>query len=255
MDQARALPALLDAKSAALDALRLEPGHCVVDVGCGPGEDCLAMVPHVVPGGTVIGIDRSEAMVAEGRRRAAARSALVTCQPGDAVKLPLPDATADACRADNLLQHLVDPGAAVAEMVRITRPGGRISLLEFDQATTVIDHLDRSTTALIIDSMVAATAQGWAGRTLRRRLRAAGCEDVTVQARFVDANRPFLATLVAPALARLASNGTPPDVLDAWTADLDAAWDAGHLTAGAVVFVAAGTVSPAAQPSRPSASA
>ena len=45
--------------------------------------------------------------------------------------LEFADATFDACRADRVLQHLLDPGRAVAEMVRVTRPGGRLVICEF----------------------------------------------------------------------------------------------------------------------------
>ena len=58
----------------------------------------------------------------------------------------MPDAAVDACRADTLLQHVTDPAAIMAEMARVTRPGGRVAGLEFDLASTVIRVLPHPVT-------------------------------------------------------------------------------------------------------------
>src|SRR5262249_912442 len=70
MDPARTLPGLRIAKSLALRALGLRPGHHVADIGCGPGEDAREMARRVVPGGSVTGVDVSEVMLDEARRPA-----------------------------------------------------------------------------------------------------------------------------------------------------------------------------------------
>jgi len=241
MDTARTLPGLRIAKSLALRALGLRPGHHVADIGCGPGEDAREMARRVVPGGSVTGVDVSEVMLDEARRRAGGLP--VTFRTGNAVDLPLGDAVVDRCRADTLLQHVPDPARVVAELVRVTRPGGRIALLEFDQATLAIDHPDRPTTRLIQDEVTQAFAQGWAGRGLRRLLAAAGAADITVDALWVDSDHPFLRRLLAPSLHRLIARGDmSASTADRWQQELDQAAAAGRLTAGAVVFVAAGNV-------------
>jgi SAM-dependent methyltransferase len=240
MDDARTLPGLRIAKSRAVQALGLRPGHVVADIGCGPGEDTREMARRVAPGGRVIGVDTSTVMLAEARRRSTGLEPAVTFTTGDARELPLPDAAVDRCRADTLLQHLPDPDSAVAEMTRITRPGGRISLLEFDLGTLALDHPDPMLTRQVLDAARADAADGWAGRGLRRRLATAGCVDVTVEAGWVESDAPFLTRLLTPTLARLAASGSaPPDALDHWRAQLAAAAERGHFTGGAVVFVAA----------------
>ncbi len=166
MDDARALPGVRIAKSLAVQALDLRPGHAVADVGCGPGEDTREMARRINPGGSVTGIDTSSIMLTEARARAAACGLPVTFRRGDAVNLPLPANSVDGVRADTLLQHVPDPAQAVTEMARITRPGGRIALTEFDLGTLAVDHPDRASTRQILSAVTAAAADGWAGRGL-----------------------------------------------------------------------------------------
>jgi ubiquinone/menaquinone biosynthesis C-methylase UbiE len=241
MDTTRTLPGLRIANSLAVQALALRSGHIVADIGCGPGEDAVEMARRVAPDGQVIGVDASEVMLREARRRAGASGLPVTVRAGDAYHLPLPDDAVDRCRADTLLQHVSDPARAVAEMVRVTRPGGRIALLEFDQATLVIDHPDRAITHRVVDELAATVANGWAGRGLHRLLTAAGARGVTVDARFVESDHPFLCRLLAPVLDRLTAAGAVSEVVaERWWRTLADAWQSGSPTAGAVVFVAAG---------------
>jgi SAM-dependent methyltransferase len=240
MDDSRALPGVRIAKSLAVQALELRPGHDVADIGCGPGEDAREMARRVAPGGSVTGIDTSAAMITEARGRAATGGLPVTFRAGDALNLPLPGNSVDRCRADTLLQHVHDPARAVAEMARITRRGGRIALVEFDLGTLAVDHPDRATTRQVAEAGIDAAADGWAGRGLRRLLAAAGFAGITLDARFVEADYPFLRRLLAPSLRRLAASGTvPAEVLGRWQQTLEATWDAGHYTGGAVIFTAA----------------
>jgi SAM-dependent methyltransferase len=240
MDDARTLPGVRIAKSLAVQALGLRPGLAVAEIGCGPGEDAREMARRVAPGGSVTGVDASAAMIAEARSRAATRNLPVTFRAGDALSLPLPDKSVDRCRADTLLQHVPDPARAVAEMARITRRGGRIALVEFDLGTLAVDHPDRATTRQVLDAGIDAAADGWAGRGLRRLLTAAGFADITLDARFVEADYPFLRRLLTPSLRRLTTSGAvPAEVLDRWQQALTATWDAGHYTSGAVIFTAA----------------
>ncbi|HZR50031.1 MAG TPA: methyltransferase domain-containing protein [Streptosporangiaceae bacterium] len=70
------------------------------------------------PAGRLVGLDASEAMTAEARRRASACHLPLTFEVGDVQALRFPDATFDACRAARLLEHLPDAGRASSEMAR-----------------------------------------------------------------------------------------------------------------------------------------
>ena len=69
---------------------------------------------------------------------------------GDADALPFEDATFDACRADRVFHHLVDPAKALAEMTRVTRAGGRIAVSDTDYDSLVVEAVDRELTHRIL---------------------------------------------------------------------------------------------------------
>lgn len=119
--------------------LDLAPGQRVLDVGCGTGQDALALAERVTPGGEVVGLDVSQAMVDEAQRRSLGTSLPVTFAQGDVHQLAFADHAFDRCRADRTFQHLSDPRRALAEMVRVTKPGGLVLIVDPDHETLVID--------------------------------------------------------------------------------------------------------------------
>ena len=114
--------------------LGLEPGHAVLDVGCGAGDVCVELAGRVGPSGRVCGVDVSEAMVAAARAAADKAGREVDLRVASAYSLPFADASFDAVRAERVFQHLDDPARALAEMVRVTRPGGRILVFDPDHS-------------------------------------------------------------------------------------------------------------------------
>jgi SAM-dependent methyltransferase len=116
----------LPAYGRAVEAAGLAPGEIALDVGCGTGRALPALSACVGPAGRVIGLDITPDMLAEAR--AAGRGGCATLLLGDARRLPIADAAADVVFAAGLVQHLPDPGAGLAELARVTRPGGRLIL-------------------------------------------------------------------------------------------------------------------------------
>jgi len=101
-------------------------GAVVVDIGCGAGMDLLLAARSVGPRGRAIGVDMTEAMAA--RARAGARSAgldNVEVRIGDAMALPLDDASVDVVISNGVLNLTPDKSVAYREVFRVLRPGGR----------------------------------------------------------------------------------------------------------------------------------
>lgn len=128
---------LLPAKLRTYDLMELEKGHRVLDLGCGPASDTIALAELVGESGRVVGVDADEDMVAEANERAGAAglAGRVTHEHADAASLPVDDDSFDSCRSERVFQHLPDPSAGLEELIRVTRPGGRIVILDTDYAS------------------------------------------------------------------------------------------------------------------------
>jgi ubiquinone/menaquinone biosynthesis C-methylase UbiE len=152
-------------------------GARVLDVGCGTGVVTRDLGRRVGARGAVVGVDPSRAFVREARRSArrdeggAPRSFRVA----DGLRLPFRAASFDAALAVTVLLHVPESDRVLAEMLRVTRPGGRVAVLDQDFGTLVLDLPDRALTRRILDGHAERYyANPWSGRTLVRQLRAAG---------------------------------------------------------------------------------
>lgn len=105
------------------------PGWRWLDVGCGNGAFTELLVRHCAPA-EVHGIDPSEEQLAFARSRASSHA--VRFQRGDALALPHTDAAFDAAVMALVIFFVPDPARSVAEMARVTRPGGSMSAYAWD---------------------------------------------------------------------------------------------------------------------------
>jgi demethylmenaquinone methyltransferase/2-methoxy-6-polyprenyl-1,4-benzoquinol methylase len=106
----------------------LAAGMDVIDVGCGTGLVAREALAVVGDGGSLVGVDPSPGMIAQGKHASdLVRARLVE---GRAEALPLPDAQGDFLSMGYALRHVDDVDAAFAEFRRVLRPGGRVLVLE-----------------------------------------------------------------------------------------------------------------------------
>ncbi len=167
-------------KPRSLELLDVQPGQHLLDVGCGLGDVTRQLGSRVGPNGRVLGTDLSERLIAEARRRTTDADGPVEFQVGDAEHLPWPADTFDGSRADRVLMFMDRPHQAVREMVRVTRPGGRIVLGEFDMETAIVDSPYRALTRKVLDFWCDSIPNGWIGRQLPALFLELGLQAVTV---------------------------------------------------------------------------
>ncbi len=171
-------------KRRSYELLRLQPGHRVLDLGCGPATDTIDLADLVGPTGAVIGVDDDPAVIAEANRSAAAArvDGWTTHIQADAVSLPFEAATFDRVRAERIFQHLRCPEAAFAELVRVSSSGGWIGVLEPDWGTLSFDctqvDLERRYVRFFIEVFL---PNGYAGRRLYRLFASHQLNDIVIE--------------------------------------------------------------------------
>lgn len=131
-------PATLRLRAWEREQLRLVEGERLLDVGCGLGEAAVALSDDLGETGEVVGVDVSAEMLRVAQANAGAASCSVRFSVGDACALAEPSGSFDAVRSERTLQWIAEPMAAVSEMARVLRPGGRVSLIDTDWSTLMI---------------------------------------------------------------------------------------------------------------------
>lgn len=107
----------------------LVPGPRVLDLGIGPGAGAIDMA-RAEPAKRHVGLDLSGAMLRRAAARARAAGVSLPLVRADALALPVRDRALDGATGHSLLYLLADPAAALAELFRAVRPGGRVAFLE-----------------------------------------------------------------------------------------------------------------------------
>jgi len=171
-------------------------GARVLEVGCGVGGQTVHLVA-ASPGAHIVAVDISADSLARARTRVAASvpEADVEWHHADLHDLPFPDESFDHLFVCFVLEHLGDPERVLADLARLLRPGGTITVIEGDHGSAVF-HPDSAPAHVAIDCLVtlqaAAGGDALIGRRLQPLLAGAGYTEVDVRTRtvYADATRP-----------------------------------------------------------------
>ena len=154
----------------------LKPGEHVVDCGSGAGADSLIAAQMVGPGGHVIGVDMTAEMLLKARRNALeAGMTNVEFREGYLEALPVPDTWADVVISNGVLNLIPDKEAALLEMFRVLKPGGRIQIADIALQKPVPEGAKSDVTL-----WTGCIAGGLLKTQLERKVMAAGFKEIEV---------------------------------------------------------------------------
>jgi ubiquinone/menaquinone biosynthesis C-methylase UbiE len=116
-----------------LDIAGIMPGHRVLDLGCGTGTQALATWRRAQPGGSVIGVDISQNMLAAARRKARRAGLAIDFRCADAAQLPFEGDGFDVVTVTTVMHMVPDDRQRLClrEASRVLRPGGRLLLIDY----------------------------------------------------------------------------------------------------------------------------
>jgi SAM-dependent methyltransferase len=117
------------------DRWRLQDVRDVLDVGCGVGHWGRLLASVMPEHVRVTGIEREPSWVEQARARARGLEERFSYQQGEAERLPFADSSFDLTTCQTVLIHVPDPSAVIAEMRRVTRPGGLVAVAEPNNLT------------------------------------------------------------------------------------------------------------------------
>ena len=191
VDQASTLTELLHFDTA------YPPGSLVLEAGCGVGAQTVTLAARS-PQTTFVSVDISPASLILAKARAReADLRNVTFQAGDIFSLPFSETQFDHAFVCFVLEHLVTPEKALAEVRRVLKPGGTLTVIEGDHGSAYF-HPDsefaRRAVQCLVDLQREAGGDALIGRRLYPLLVQAGVREVRVSPRmvYVDASRPTL---------------------------------------------------------------
>lgn len=205
------------------ELLALKQGEHVLDVGSGPGHQAHEMAQVVGPSGRIAGIDATPSSVAIASDRCAGTDNVSFCV-GDATALPFADGEFDAVMSSQVFEYLDDVDAALAEISRVLKSGGRALIHDTDWGACQWHARDPKRMHRILERWDAHLADPYLPRTLRSRLLNAGFVDVRVEP-FVQLESRYDPTSVSAILmvaigGYVASQGVPQTEVDEWMEDI-----------------------------------
>jgi SAM-dependent methyltransferase len=203
------------------------PGSEVLEAGCGVGAQSVILGSRS-PGARFTSVDISRESLAEAARRLKQASVTnVRLEAADVMDLPFPADTFDHVFVCFLLEHLPEPGRALAALRRVLRPGGTLTVIEGDHGSCYF-HPETPEAVkawrCLIDSQAAARGNSLIGRQVYPLVRDAGFSHVRVSPRMVytDAGRPkmveaFVRRIIIPMVEGVRDRAIADGRIDAAT--------------------------------------
>ena len=198
-----------DVEDQLLATLGLPMAGRLLDLGCGPGA-VAARIRQRRPNLEVVGLDHDAGLLALARAR-------LTPLRADAAVLPFAAQSFDAVHARLVLRHLPRAAAALAEIRRVLRPGGRLIVVDSDDGSLVLHPQPEELARALTAKHQTARRRGadpFIGRRLVELVDAAGFSALTVRAQVIDSGAvgrsTFAAVVLSPIAGAIDADLLPP---------------------------------------------
>lgn len=216
-------PGAVTRRARIIEALELEPGAHVLDVGSGPGHQAYEIAQALAPTGRVKGVDSAEHSADVARKRCAGLSN-VEFVVGDAYELPDHDGTFDATMSSQVFEYLEDVPRALAEMYRVLKPGGRLLIHGTAWSALIWHSKDHDRMTQILDVWDRHLADPNLPETLAKRIGEAGFINTKIEP-IVHIETTYDPSSMSGILMKfiegyVVSQGVPESVAGAWAQEL-----------------------------------
>jgi ubiquinone/menaquinone biosynthesis C-methylase UbiE len=232
--------------SALVRVLSSHPGERWLEVGCGSGVLCRLTAPEIAPLGQVTGVDLSPKVLPLANQIAqdSGLAETISFGAGEGERLPFRAGTFDCVFAARLLLHVSNPQSVIHEMARVTKPWGRVVVMDWDFETVTVDHPNRELTRRLLHWRTDHEGgDNWSGRKLWRYMRDAGLAKLSlkpvVSVARSDADSLFQSLWKAAQVACEGGAITPGEQA-AWTNELQESLATGRFLASIVYFIVSG---------------
>jgi ubiquinone/menaquinone biosynthesis C-methylase UbiE len=215
-----------------LELLNPLPGQKILDLGCGTGDFCRALAPHIAPKGQIVGVDyTSDAIAVATRLSANSDVSLLTFEYGDGHHLRYEDSSFDAAACISVLAFCTQPVQVLRELRRILRDQGRLLVVASDEDTRIFNSHDRALGRRVLQVIADRTHEPWSGRRLTYWLHSAGFRVVSeaihtnVEHKFAPGDSGY--TMAHALRPYLLNNGIGAQDYDRWLAELQSCAEEG----------------------------
>ena len=223
VEEFNASPGATERRRRLIEALALEAGESVLDVGSGPGHQAYEISVIVGVSGRVLGIDPADSAIAISSERCS-DLANVHFQLGGLPSLPFDADMFDAAMSSQVFEYLDDVQGGLREIHRILRPGGRVLIHDTDWGATLWHSTDPARMARILEMWDGHLANPHLPQTLGNELQHAGFTDVRVEpiVQLETDLKPGSASsvLMQFVVGYVESQGVKPSESSAWMEDL-----------------------------------
>lgn len=244
LDQQADFPAIQRLRTTAVEVLAPAPEGQLLDAGCGIGDMTRHLATCVAPGGAVLGVDTSVTMIDEARRRTTDPDLPAEFRQGDVTHLDVPAAFFDGTYSERVFQHLETAEMALAELARVTRPGGRVVVVDTDWGMHAIHGANPALTNAVLASWTDHMPNGWSGRQLPALFANAGLANPVVVSDTItatDARMPAMEPFATMASVAEHEGVLTSNDVRTWLTQLADASSSGSFFWAITMFLVAGT--------------